>query len=80
MLGGGERLRFTDAQRRRLALKARSLSHAKLRDLGSLVTPTLSPLGSRGDWNLQEIGAPELLPREFAVTAEIQATSNTERL
>jgi len=31
--------RFTDAQRRRLALKARPLSHAQLRDLGSLVTP-----------------------------------------
>jgi putative transposase len=38
MLGGG-RLRFTDAQRRRLALKAKSLSHATLRELGSLVTP-----------------------------------------
>ena len=27
---GGKRLRFTDAQRRRLALKARPLSHAKI--------------------------------------------------
>ena len=36
---GGKRLRFTDAQRRRLALKARLLSHATLRELGSLVTP-----------------------------------------
>ncbi len=36
---GGKRLRFTDAQRRRLALKARALSHANLRELGSLVTP-----------------------------------------
>src|SRR6266850_83357 len=36
---GGKRLRFTDAQRRRLALKGRPLSHAQLRDLGSLVTP-----------------------------------------
>ncbi len=36
---GGKRLRFTDAQRRRLALKARPLSRAKLRELGSLVTP-----------------------------------------
>jgi len=36
---GGKRLRFTDAQRRRLALKARPLSHAALRDLGSIVTP-----------------------------------------
>ncbi len=36
---GGKRPRFTDAQRRRLALKARPLSHAKLRELGSLVTP-----------------------------------------
>ncbi len=36
---GEKRPRFTDAQRRRLALKARPLSHAKLRDLGSLVTP-----------------------------------------
>ncbi len=36
---GGKRLRFTDAQRRGLALKARPLSHATLRELGSLVTP-----------------------------------------
>ncbi len=36
---GGKRLRFTDAQRRRLALKARPLPHAKLRELGTLVTP-----------------------------------------
>jgi putative transposase len=36
---GGKRLRFTDAQRRRLALKARALSHANLRELGSLVHP-----------------------------------------
>ncbi len=36
---GGKQLRFTDAQRRRLSLKARPLSHAKLRELGSLVTP-----------------------------------------
>jgi transposase len=36
---GGKRLRFTDAQRRRLELKARPLSHAKLREIGSLVTP-----------------------------------------
>lgn len=35
----GKRLRFTDAQRRRLALKAKELSHAKLREIGSLVTP-----------------------------------------
>src|SRR5258706_6400638 len=36
---GRKRLRFTDTQRLRLALKARPLSHAKLRELGSLVTP-----------------------------------------
>jgi hypothetical protein len=36
---GGKRLRFTDARRRRLALKARPLSHAKLREIGSIVTP-----------------------------------------
>src|SRR3989442_9385948 len=36
---GGKRLRFTDAQRRRLALKARTLSHAKLWEFGSIVTP-----------------------------------------
>jgi putative transposase len=36
---GVKRLRFTDAQRRRLSLKERALSHAKLRELGSLVTP-----------------------------------------
>ena len=39
---GGKRLRFTDAQRRRLALKARLLSHATLRELGSLATPAVS--------------------------------------
>ncbi len=36
---GGKRLRFTDAHRRRLALKARPLSHAKLRELGSARHP-----------------------------------------
>jgi hypothetical protein len=36
---GEKRLRFADAQRRRLALKAQPLSHATLRELGSLVTP-----------------------------------------
>jgi hypothetical protein len=43
---GGKRLRFTDAQRRRLALKARPLSHAQLRDLGSLVTTDTLTAGS----------------------------------
>jgi transposase InsO family protein len=36
---GGKRLRFTDEQRRRLALKARALSACTLKDLGPLVTP-----------------------------------------
>jgi len=36
---GGKRHRFTDAQRRRLALKSRPLSHAKLREIGSIVSP-----------------------------------------
>jgi Integrase core domain. len=36
---GGKRLRFTDVQRRRLALKSRPPSHAKLRELSSIVTP-----------------------------------------
>jgi transposase len=36
---GGKRLRFTDAQRRRLVLKSRPLSQAKLREIGSIVTP-----------------------------------------
>ena len=36
---GGKRLRFTDAQRRRLALRARPLSHKRLREIGTLVTP-----------------------------------------
>jgi len=38
----GNRLRFTDAQRRRLALKSRPLSHANLREIGSIVTPGLA--------------------------------------
>ncbi len=36
---GGKRLRFADEQRRRLALKARALSHCTLKELGPLVTP-----------------------------------------
>ncbi len=36
---GDKRLRFTDEQRRRLALKARALSSCALKDLGPLVTP-----------------------------------------
>jgi hypothetical protein len=36
---GDKRPLFTDAQRRRLAIKAKALSHATLRELGSLVTP-----------------------------------------
>jgi putative transposase len=36
---GGKRLRFTDGQRRRLALKSNALSRCDLRDLGPLVTP-----------------------------------------
>jgi hypothetical protein len=37
-LGPG-RLRFTDAQRRRLAAKAKTLSRRVLRDLATIVTP-----------------------------------------
>jgi len=36
---GGKRLRFTDEQRRRLALKAQALSPCILKELGPLVTP-----------------------------------------
>ncbi len=36
---GGKRLRFTDQQRRRLALKAQALSRCTLEELGPLVTP-----------------------------------------
>ena len=36
---GGKRLRFTDEQRRRLALKAQALSRNTLKNLGPLVTP-----------------------------------------
>ena len=36
---GGKRLRFTDAQRRRLAAKAKVLGRKVLRDLGTIVTP-----------------------------------------
>src|SRR5258706_15737997 len=41
---GGKRLRFTDAQRRRLARKAKPLGRARLRELSLIVTPdTLLP-------------------------------------
>ena len=43
---GGKRLRFTDGQRRRLALKAKALSRCTLRELGPLVTPTHCVVGS----------------------------------
>ena len=36
---GSKRLRFTDEQRRRLALKAKAISRSALKELGSLVTP-----------------------------------------
>jgi hypothetical protein len=36
---GDKRLRFTDGQRRRLALKAKALSRGTLRKNGPLVTP-----------------------------------------
>jgi putative transposase len=36
---GDRRLRFTDAERRRLAVKARALCRSVLREIGSLVTP-----------------------------------------
>ncbi len=36
---GGKRLRFTDEQRRRLALKAQALSRRTLEELGPRVTP-----------------------------------------
>src|SRR6266850_7169533 len=36
---GGKRLRFTDAQRRRLARKAKPLGRRRLREISSIVTP-----------------------------------------
>jgi len=36
---GGRRLRFSDAQRRRLAVKAKPIPRAKLLEIGTLVTP-----------------------------------------
>lgn len=36
---GDKRLRFTDGQRRRPALKAKALSRGTLREIGPLVTP-----------------------------------------
>src|SRR5687767_6697051 len=36
---GGKRLRFTDAQRRRLARKAKPLGRQRLRELSPIVTP-----------------------------------------
>ncbi|TDI36477.1 MAG: hypothetical protein E2P02_25155 [Acidobacteria bacterium] len=36
---GGRRLRFTDAQRRRLAAKARTLGRDGLKEIADLVTP-----------------------------------------
>ena len=39
---GGRRLRFTDAQRRRLAAKARTLGRDGLKEIADLVTPDTS--------------------------------------
>ncbi|MFT4548698.1 MAG: putative transposase [Verrucomicrobiales bacterium] len=36
---GPKRLRFTDAERRRLAAKAKRVCRSALREIGSLVTP-----------------------------------------
>ncbi len=44
---GGKRLRFTDEQRRRLALKAQALSRHTLKNLGPLVTSNASSARSK---------------------------------
>ena len=50
---GGVQPRFNDAQRRRLAIEARALSRAALRELGPLVTPdTLAACEKLGDATL----------------------------
>ena len=36
---GGKRLRFTDQQRRRLAVKAKVIGRKRLSEIGTLVTP-----------------------------------------
>ena len=36
---GGKRLRFTDRQRRRLAVKAKAIGRRRLIEIGTLVTP-----------------------------------------
>jgi hypothetical protein len=36
---GGKRLRFTDQQRRRLAVKAKAIGRKRLFEIGTLVTP-----------------------------------------
>jgi putative transposase len=42
-LGPG-RLRFTDAQRRRLAAKAKTLGRRMLQDIATIVTPDTGPM------------------------------------
>jgi hypothetical protein len=43
---GNKRLRFTDDQRRRLAVKGHALGRKALRELGCIVTPTPSFVGT----------------------------------
>jgi putative transposase len=51
---GGRRLRFTDAERRRLARKAQALGRKVLNELETLVTPdTLSPFWTAADRSLR---------------------------
>ena len=48
---GGRRLRFTDQQRRRLAVKAKAIGRKRLFEIGTLVTPDtwLRCLASAGE-------------------------------
>jgi len=47
---GGKRLRFTDEQRRRLALKAQALSRCTLKERGPLVTRCVRKLDRHTSW------------------------------
>src|SRR4030095_16751732 len=70
---GGKRLRFTDAQRRRLARKAKPLGRMRLRELSPIVTPDTLLRWYRELVAQKYDGSSRRRPGRPRIAAEIQA-------
>jgi hypothetical protein len=69
---GGERFRFTDAQRRRLARGAKRLGRRRLREMSTLVTPDTLLRWYRELVSQKYDGGSKRLPRRPRIEVEIQ--------